>query len=82
MTVHRSLAAASVLRLTGRRPGTRSTAATQIVGRLQDSHGAGPFQDHRWHVIPLPAICGLTTGPMPDGHRDVETALDLLDHRL
>jgi hypothetical protein len=53
---------------------------TQIVGKIRMA--LVPFRNHWWHVTLLPATRGLTTGPMPDGDRDVEILFDLLDHRL
>lgn len=53
---------------------------TQIVGKIRMA--LMPFRNHWWNVTLLPATRGLTTGPMPDGVRDVEIAFDFLDHRL
>lgn len=53
---------------------------TQIVGKIRMA--LVPFRNHWWHVTLLPATRGLTTGPMPYGERDVEIALDFLDHGL
>jgi hypothetical protein len=53
---------------------------TQIVGKIRMA--LVPFRNHWWHVTLLPDTSGLTTGPMPDGDRDVEIAFDLVEHRL
>ena len=53
---------------------------TQIVGKIRMA--LVPFRNHWWHVTLLPATRGLSTGPMPDGDRDVEIAFDFVDHRL
>jgi hypothetical protein len=53
---------------------------TQIVGKIR--MGLSPFQNHWWHTTLLLDTRGLTTGPMPDGDREVEIAFDFLDHRL
>jgi hypothetical protein len=53
---------------------------TQIVGKIRMA--LVPFRNHWWHTTLLPATRGLTTGPMPDGDRDVEIAFDFLDHRV
>lgn len=52
----------------------------QIVGKIRME--LVPFRNHWWHVTLLPAIHGVTTGPMPAGDREVEIGFDLLDHRL
>jgi hypothetical protein len=52
----------------------------QIVGKVRMA--LVPFRNHWWHVTLYVGTRGLTTGPMPDGDRDVEIALDLLDHRV
>ena len=52
----------------------------QIVGKIRMA--LVPFRNHWWHVTLLPATRGLTTGPMPDGDRDVEIMFDLLYHRV
>ena len=52
----------------------------QIVGKIRMA--LVPFRNHWWHVTLLPATRGLTTGPMPDGDREMEIVFDLLDHRL
>jgi len=53
---------------------------TQIVGKVRME--LVPFRNHWWHVTLRPTARGLTTGPMPDGDREIEIAFDLLDHRL
>jgi len=41
-----------------------------------------PERNHWWHVTLAVTTRGLSTGPMPDGDRDVEIAFDLVDHQL
>lgn len=52
----------------------------QIVGKVRMA--LVPFRNHWWHVTLYVTARGLSTGPMPYGERDVEIALDLLEHRL
>ena len=52
----------------------------QIIGKIRMA--LAPFRNHWWHVTLQPSIRGLSTGPMPDGDREVEIVLDLQDHRL
>ncbi len=52
----------------------------QILGKIRMA--LTPPQNHWWHVTLYVGTRGLTTGPMPDGGRDVEIALDLVEHRL
>ena len=52
----------------------------QMVGKVRMS--LVPARQHWWHTTLHLATRGLTTGPMPHGNREVEIALDLLDHRL
>lgn len=53
---------------------------TQIVGKVRLA--LVPPRNHWWHVTLAVTTRGLSTGPMPDGDRDVEIAFDLVDHRL
>jgi hypothetical protein len=52
----------------------------QVVGKIRMS--LVPPRQNWWHTTLRLATRGLTTGPMPHGDRQVEIALDLLDHRL
>lgn len=53
----------------------------QIVGKVRLA--LVPSLNHWWHVTLYVTARGLSTGPMPTGDgRDVEIALDLVDHRL
>lgn len=53
---------------------------SQILGKIKLAHA--PFVNHWWHV-PLFVSCrGLTTGPIPYGHRLFEMEFDFLDHQL
>jgi Family of unknown function (DUF5996) len=52
----------------------------QLVGKVRMS--LVPPRHHWWHTTLHLATRGLTTGPMPHGNREVEIALDLIDHRL
>ncbi len=62
--------------------GTKQTLHryTQIIGKIRMA--LVPFRNHWWHVTLLPHTRGLTTGPMPDGARDVEILFDLFSHEL
>src|SRR3954451_2968382 len=52
----------------------------QVIGKIRMS--LVPPRRHWWHTTLQLTARGLTTGPMPHGDRQVEIALDLLDHRL
>ncbi|MEX2283365.1 MAG: DUF5996 family protein, partial [Gemmatimonadota bacterium] len=53
---------------------------TQIVGktRLQ----LAPTQNHWWHSALYLSARGLTTSPIPFGHRTFEIEFDFLSHQL
>ncbi len=53
---------------------------TQIVGKVRLTHS--PEVNHWWHVPLYVTARGLTTSPIPYGHRTFEIDFDLVDHRL
>jgi hypothetical protein len=52
----------------------------QIVGKTRLA--LAPKQNHWWHVPFYVSARGMTTSPMPYGHRAFEVAFDFIDHRL
>ena len=52
----------------------------QIVGKTRLA--LAPAENHWWHVPLYVTARGLTTTPMPAGHRIFEVAFDFVDHRL
>jgi hypothetical protein len=52
----------------------------QIVGKIRMA--LVPSRHHWEHTTLRPAIRGLTTGPMPCGHGELEISFDLVTHRL
>lgn len=53
---------------------------SQMVGKVRLARA--PFQNHWWHVPLYLTTRGLTTSPMPDGHRTFQIDFDLIDHLL
>ncbi len=53
---------------------------SQIVGKIRLAKS--PWVNHSWHVTLYVSPRGLTTGAMPDGHRQFEIEFDFIDHRL
>jgi hypothetical protein len=53
---------------------------TQIVGKIRLVQT--PWLNHSWHVTLYVTARGLTTSPMPYGHRTFELAFDFLRHVL
>jgi hypothetical protein len=52
----------------------------QIVGKTRLA--LAPMQNHWWHVPLYVSARGLTTSPIPYGHRAFEVEFDFIDHRL
>lgn len=52
----------------------------QIVGKTRLA--LAPAQNHWWHVTLYVTSRGLTTSPIPYGHRTFDVAFDFLGHRL
>jgi hypothetical protein len=52
----------------------------QIVGKTRLA--LAPMQNHWWQVPLYVSARGLTTSPMPYGHRAFEVEFDFIDHRL
>ena len=52
----------------------------QIVGKVRMA--LAPPRNHWWHVTLYVTSRGLTTSPIPYGHREFQVDFDLLDHRL
>ena len=52
----------------------------QIVGKTRLA--LAPMQNHWWHVPLYVSARGLTTSPMPYGHRAFEVEFDFIGHRL
>ncbi|MGH7504789.1 MAG: DUF5996 family protein, partial [Longimicrobiales bacterium] len=61
---------------------TRATLQlwTQIVGKVR--LGLMPWINHSWHVPLYVSARGLTTSPMPVGHRFLEIEFDFIAHEL
>jgi hypothetical protein len=53
---------------------------TQIVGKVRLAKT--PWINHSWHVTLYPTARGLTTSPIPDGHRIFEIRFDFIAHEL
>jgi hypothetical protein len=53
---------------------------TQIVGKIRLA--TTPWQNHSWHIGLYLTTRGLTTSPMPDGHRTFQIDFDFIDHDL
>jgi hypothetical protein len=53
---------------------------TQIVGKIRLAQA--PWTNHSWHVTMYLTSRGLTTTPMPHGHRTFEIEFDFLSHQL
>ena len=53
---------------------------TQIVGKIRLAQT--PWLNHGWHVALYVTSRGLTTSPIPHGHRSFEITFDFLDHVL
>src|SRR5690348_13495133 len=53
---------------------------TQIVGKVRLART--PWLNHSWHVALYVTARGLTTGPIPDGARDIQIDFDFIDHVL
>ena len=53
---------------------------SQIVGKVRLSKS--PWINHSWHVSLYLSPRGLTTGPVPDGHRQFDIEFDFIDHHL
>jgi hypothetical protein len=53
---------------------------TQIVGKLRVAQT--PWLNHSWHVTLYLTARGLTTSPIPHGHRTFQVDFDFIDHLL
>jgi uncharacterized protein DUF5996 len=53
---------------------------TQIVGKIRLVQS--PWQNHSWHVTLYVTAAGLTTSPVPHGHRTFQIDFDFIRHRL
>ena len=53
---------------------------TQIIGKVRLVRS--PWLNHSWHVALYVTARGLTTSPIPDGHRTFQIDLDFIDHAL
>jgi len=53
---------------------------TQIVGKIRLSQS--PWINHSWHVTLYVTSRGLTTSPIPHGHRTFQIDFDFLSHQL
>lgn len=53
---------------------------TQIVGKVRLVQA--PWVNHQWHVALYVTARGLTTSPIPHGHRIFDVEFDFVDHRL
>jgi len=53
---------------------------TQVVGKVRLA--LTPWLNHSWHVPLYVTARGLTTSPIPDGHRTFEIAFDFIEHVL
>jgi hypothetical protein len=52
----------------------------QVVGKVRMA--LAPPRNHWWHVTLYVTSRGLTTSPIPYGHREFQVDFDFLDHRL
>lgn len=52
----------------------------QIIGKVRLIQS--PWINHSWHATFYVTSRGLTTSPIPHGHREFEIDLDFVDHRL
>jgi hypothetical protein len=53
---------------------------TQVVGKVRLAQT--PWLNHSWHVPLYVTARGLTTSPIPHGHRIFQIDFDFIDHRL
>jgi hypothetical protein len=53
---------------------------TQIVGKIRLA--CTPWINHSWHVTLYVTSRGLTTSPIPHGHRTFQIEFDFVDHQL
>jgi hypothetical protein len=53
---------------------------TQIIGKIRLA--LAPWTNHSWHVTLYVTARGLTTSPIPYGHRVFEIRFDFIDHTL
>lgn len=53
---------------------------TQVVGKVRLA--LMPAFNHTWNVTLYPTVRGLTTSPMPHGHRSLQIDFDFLKHQL
>jgi hypothetical protein len=53
---------------------------TQVVGKIRLARS--PWLNHSWQVTLYVTSRGLSTSPIPDGHRNFEIEFDLIDHVL
>ena len=53
---------------------------TQIVGKIRLAKS--PWTNHSWHVTLYVTARGLTTGPIPYGHRTFQIDFDFIVHQL
>ncbi len=53
---------------------------TQIVGKIRLAQT--PWVNHSWHVPLYVTVRGLSTSPIPHGHRCFDIAFDFIDHVL
>jgi hypothetical protein len=53
---------------------------TQIIGKIRLT--LAPWTNHSWHVTLYVTARGLTTSPIPYGHRVFEIRFDFVDHTL
>lgn len=53
---------------------------TQVIGKIRLARA--PMVNHWWQVVLYVTSRGLTTSPIPDGHRTFQIDFDFIDHRL
>jgi hypothetical protein len=53
---------------------------TQVVGKVRLTQG--PWMNHSWHATLYVTARGLTTSPIPHGHRTFQIDFDFVTHRL
>jgi hypothetical protein len=53
---------------------------TQVIGKIRLT--LAPWVNHSWHVTLYLSARGLTTSPIPYGHRIFEISFDFIDHQL
>jgi Family of unknown function (DUF5996) len=53
---------------------------TQVVGKIRLARS--PWLNHSWQVTLYVTSRGLSTSPIPDGHRNFEIEFDFIDHAL